>query len=88
MAKYSFTIESEDLEQDLATVADILVNAYERCKKIDENSSIYSARKEIKGLDNRIDGIEALMKQNFKEVNNEPSIYHSSKEYEEDKKKK
>lgn len=87
MAKYSFTIESEDLEQDLATVADILVNAYERCKKIDENSSIYSAHKEIKGLDNRIDGIEALMKQGFKEVN-ESSIYHSSKEYEEDKKKK
>ena len=87
MAKYSFTIESEDLEQDLATVADILVNAYERCKKIDENSSIYSARKEIKGLDNRIDGIEALMKQGFKEVE-EPKIYSSSKEYEEDKKKK
>lgn len=88
MAKYSFTIESEDLEQDLATVTEILVSAYERCKKIDENSSIYSARKEIKGLDNRIDGIEALMKQGFKEVNNEPKIYSSSKEYEEDKKKK
>ena len=87
MAKYSFTIESEDLEQDLATVADILVNAYERCKKIDENSSIYSARKEIKGLDNRIDGIEALMKQGFKEVN-ETKVYSSFKEYEEDKKKK
>ena len=87
MAKYSFTIESEDLEQDLATVTEILVSAYERCKKIDENSSISSARKIIKGLDNRVDGIEALMKQGFKEVN-EPSIYHSSKEYEEDKKKK
>lgn len=87
MAKYSFTIESEDLEQDLATVTEILVSAYERCKKIDENSNISSARKIIKGLDNRVDGIEALMKQNFKEVN-EPSIYHSSKEYEEDKKKK
>ena len=85
MAKYSFNIESEDLEQDLATVVDILVTAYERCKKIDENSSIYSTRKEIKGLDNRIDGIEALMKQGFKEV--ETKVYSSSKEYEEDKKK-
>lgn len=88
MAKYSFTIESEDLEQDLATVAEILVSAYERCKKIDDNSNISSARKIIKGLDNRVDGIEALMKQGFKEVNNEPKVYSSSKEYEEDKKKK
>lgn len=86
MAKYSFTIESEDLEQDLASITEILVSAYERCKKIDENSSISSARKIIKGLDNRVDGIEALMKQGFKEV--ETKTYSSSKEYEEDKKKK
>ena len=86
MAKYNFTIESDSLEEDLSKLVEIFVSAYEKCSKIDSNV-VCNVRKDVKGLDNRIDGIEALMKQGFKEVN-EPSIYHSSKEYEEDKKKK
>ena len=86
MAKYSFNIESDSLEEDLSKLVEIFVSAYEKCSKIDSNV-VCNVRKDVKGLDNRIDGIEALMKQGFKEVN-EPSIYRSSKEYEEDKKKK
>ena len=86
MAKYSFNIESDSLEEDLSKLVEIFVSAYEKCSKIDSNV-VCNVRKDVKGLDNRMDGIEALMKQGFKEVN-ESSIYHSSKEYEEDKKKK
>lgn len=86
MAKYSFNIESDSLEEDLSKLVEIFVSAYEKCSKIDSNV-VCNVRKDVKGLDNRIDGIEALMKQGFKEVE-EPKVYSSSKEYEEDKKKK
>ena len=85
MAKYNFTIESDSLEEDLSKLVEIFVSAYEKCSKIDSNV-VCNVRKDVKGLDNRMDGIEALMKQGFKEV--ETKVYSSSKEYEEDKKKK
>ena len=64
MAKYSFTIESDSLEDDLSKLVEIFVSAYEKCSKIDSNV-VCNVRKDVKGLDNRIDGIEALMKQGF-----------------------
>ena len=86
MAKFNFNIESENLEQDLAKLVDVFVNAYEKCNKID-NDVVAHVHNEVHSLDNRIDGLEAMIKSgNFKEVENK--VYSSSKEYVEDKKKK
>lgn len=68
MAKFNFTIESDNMEQDLAKLVDVFVNAYEKCNKID-NDVVAHVHNEVHGLDNRIDGLEAMIKNgNFNEV--------------------
>lgn len=69
MAKFNFTIESENMEQDLAKLVEVFVDAYEKCSKIDERNTTSEVQKQVHGLDNRIDGLEAMIKSgNFNEV--------------------
>lgn len=63
--KFNFSLESDNLEQDISKIVDVLVNAYEKCSKIDE-SVVTNVRKDLHGLDNRVDGIESRL--NFCEV--------------------
>ena len=63
--KFNFSLETDNLEQDITKIVDVLVNAYEKCSKIDD-SVVTNVRKDVHGLDNRIDGIESRL--NFCEV--------------------
>ena len=84
--KYKFEMESENFEQDVVVLIDALMDAFERHSKIEKKNDVSDVQKQVHGLDNRIDGLEALLKQNFKEVQ-ETKIYSSSDEYKEAKKK-
>lgn len=66
--KYKFEMESENLEQDVVVLIDAVMDAFERYFKIEKKSEVSDVQKQVHGLDNRIDGLEAMMKQNFKEV--------------------
>lgn len=63
--KFNFSLESDNLEQDITKIVDVFVNAYEKCSKID-NDAVAHVHNEVHGLDNRIDGIESRL--NFCEV--------------------
>ena len=63
MAKYNFTIESDSLEQDIATLVEVVVGAYKECSKIDRDNTTSDLCKKVHGLDNRMDGLEAMIKQ-------------------------
>lgn len=69
MAKFNFTIESDNMEQDLAKLVEVFVDAYEKCSKIDERNTTNEVQKQVHSLDNRIDSLEAMIKSgNFNEV--------------------
>ena len=84
MAKYNFTIESESLEQDISTLVEVVVSAYKECSKIDRDNTTSDLRKEVHGLDNRIDGLEAMIKQLSKAEEKES---RTSEDFKEVKKK-
>lgn len=66
--KYSITIESDNAERDLENLVSIALGAYDKyketSKKYEETGlslAVINAKQDVKGLDNRIDGIEAKL---------------------------
>ena len=85
--KYSITCnyESESLEEDINKIANTFMAAceryYEITRKVKLESEVSETKDAVKGLDNRVDGIESQVKtlsNNFREVVTE-SLKKSSK---------
>lgn len=75
--KYTFTMESDNFEEDTKKLVDIFVSAFKTCSEIERvnvktraENEVSNAEKQVRGLDNRIDGIEARLKdvEDFREV--------------------
>ena len=63
--KFNFSFESDNFEEDLDKIVKTFVKAYADCTEVDhKKSEAHSgeiALAEVKGLDNRIDGIESRL---------------------------
>lgn len=75
--KYTITVESENFEEDTKKLVDTIMSAFREYSEIErvnwktrEESNVSTAEAKIHGLDNRIDGIEARLKdvEDFREV--------------------
>ena len=80
--KYTFTMESDNFEEDTKKLVDIFVSAFKTCSEIERantkaraENDVSNAEKQVRGLDNRLDGIEARLKtvEDFREVVSEDS---------------
>ena len=68
--KYTFTCESEDLVADISKLVEVGIAAFIKVREQDYKSAVLRAqeksvedfKEEIRGLDNRLDGIEARVK--------------------------
>ena len=66
--KYSITIESDNAERDLENIVNIALGAYDKFKETSKkyedtglSLAVINAKQDVKGLDNRIDGLEAKL---------------------------
>ena len=66
--KYSITIESDNAERDLENLVNIALGAYDKYKETSKkyedtglSLAVINAKQDVKGLDNRIDGLEAKL---------------------------
>lgn len=66
--KYSITVESDNAERDLENLVNIALGAYDKYKETSKkyedtglSLAVINAKQDVKGLDNRIDGLEAKL---------------------------
>lgn len=64
--KYSITVESDNAERDLENLVNIALGAYDKYKETSKKYedtglplAVINTKEDVKGLDNRIDGLEA-----------------------------